>query len=133
MWGPAFIDIGVAEVDEKIEPKRYRPVHCTGRYKILAGVEGVEPANAGIKIRCLNQLGDTPTRDRSLMLNSHSAAGNQPINHCHQPEKLPIFQGMGLQISAFANLPAIWMNRNINIDTHTDIYIMRQMCKYRTS
>jgi hypothetical protein len=26
-------------------------------------VEGVEPANAGIKIRCLNQLGDTPTRD----------------------------------------------------------------------
>ena len=31
--------------------------------EILAGVEGVEPANAGIKIRCLNQLGDTPTRD----------------------------------------------------------------------
>ena len=30
--------------------------------KILAGVEGVEPANAGIKIRCLNQLGDTPTQ-----------------------------------------------------------------------
>ena len=29
----------------------------------LAGVEGVEPANAGIKIRCLNQLGDTPTQD----------------------------------------------------------------------
>ena len=29
----------------------------------LAGVEGFEPANAGIKIRCLNQLGDTPTRD----------------------------------------------------------------------
>ena len=31
--------------------------------QILAGVEGVEPANAGIKIRCLNQLGDTPTQD----------------------------------------------------------------------
>ena len=29
----------------------------------LAGVEGFEPANAGIKIRCLNQLGDTPTQD----------------------------------------------------------------------
>ena len=28
----------------------------------LAGVEGVEPANAGIKIQCLNQLGDTPTQ-----------------------------------------------------------------------
>ena len=31
--------------------------------KNLAGVEGFEPANAGIKIRCLNQLGDTPTQD----------------------------------------------------------------------
>ena len=89
-------------------------------YDILAGVEGVEPANAGIKIRCLNQLGDTPTRDRCLKLNSHSAPGNQPINHCHQTEKLPIFQRMGLQIAAFANLPAIWMNRNVNIDTHTN-------------
>ena len=29
----------------------------------LAGVEGVEPANAGIKIRCLNQLGDSPTQE----------------------------------------------------------------------
>ncbi len=33
------------------------------RAKNLAGVEGFEPANAGIKIRCLNQLGDTPTQD----------------------------------------------------------------------
>ena len=37
-------------------------------FQILAGVEGVEPANAGIKIRCLNQLGDTPTRDDCLMI-----------------------------------------------------------------
>src|SRR5262245_51408400 len=27
----------------------------------LAGEEGFEPSNAGIKIRCLNQLGDSPT------------------------------------------------------------------------
>ncbi len=27
----------------------------------MAGVEGFEPSHAGIKIRCLNQLGDTPT------------------------------------------------------------------------
>jgi hypothetical protein len=26
----------------------------------LAGEEGFEPSNAGIKIRCLNQLGDSP-------------------------------------------------------------------------
>ena len=28
----------------------------------LAGEEGFEPSHAGIKIRCLNQLGDSPTR-----------------------------------------------------------------------
>ena len=27
---------------------------------ILAGEEGFEPSNAGIKIRCLDQLGDSP-------------------------------------------------------------------------
>jgi hypothetical protein len=27
---------------------------------LLAGEEGFEPSNAGIKIRCLNQLGDSP-------------------------------------------------------------------------
>ena len=52
--------------------------------KILAGVEGVEPANAGIKIRCLNQLGDTPTQDncccqqptyKSLLANVFSHCG----------------------------------------------------------
>jgi hypothetical protein len=26
----------------------------------LAGEEGIEPSNGGIKIRCLNQLGDSP-------------------------------------------------------------------------
>src|SRR4030095_10759808 len=30
--------------------------------KGLAGEEGLEPSNVGIKIRCLNQLGDSPTR-----------------------------------------------------------------------
>jgi hypothetical protein len=28
----------------------------------LAGEEGFEPSHAGIKIQCLNQLGDSPTR-----------------------------------------------------------------------
>ena len=28
----------------------------------MAGEEGFEPSNAGIKIRCLNQLGDSPTQ-----------------------------------------------------------------------
>ena len=30
----------------------------------MAGEEGFEPSNAGIKIRCLNQLGDSPAVDR---------------------------------------------------------------------
>ncbi len=30
--------------------------------KDLAGEEGFEPSHAGIKIRCLNQLGDSPTQ-----------------------------------------------------------------------
>ena len=29
----------------------------------MAGEEGLEPSHAGIKIRCLNQLGDSPTMD----------------------------------------------------------------------
>jgi hypothetical protein len=29
--------------------------------KYLAGAEGLEPSHAGIKIQCLNQLGDAPT------------------------------------------------------------------------
>src|SRR5438132_713223 len=28
----------------------------------MAGEEGLEPSNAGIKIQCLNQLGDSPTQ-----------------------------------------------------------------------
>src|SRR6476469_5495077 len=34
----------------------------------LAGEEGLEPSHAGIKIQCLNQLGDSPTRVDSAML-----------------------------------------------------------------
>jgi hypothetical protein len=31
-------------------------------FVLMAGEEGLEPSNAGIKIRCLNQLGDSPTQ-----------------------------------------------------------------------
>ena len=30
----------------------------------MAGEEGFEPSNAGIRIRCLNQLGDSPVLRR---------------------------------------------------------------------
>jgi hypothetical protein len=29
---------------------------------LMAGEEGFEPSHAGIKIQCLNQLGDSPTQ-----------------------------------------------------------------------
>ncbi len=32
----------------------------------LAGEEGLEPSHAGIKIQCLNQLGDSPTQVKSF-------------------------------------------------------------------
>src|SRR5687767_5837179 len=35
----------------------------------LAGEEGFEPSSAGIKIRCLNQLGDSPKKLELLQLN----------------------------------------------------------------
>jgi hypothetical protein len=35
----------------------------------MAGEKGFEPLNAGIKIRCLNQLGDTPTTINNLYFN----------------------------------------------------------------
>jgi hypothetical protein len=34
----------------------------------LAGEEGFEPSNAGIKIRCLNQLGDSPAVARIALI-----------------------------------------------------------------
>ena len=51
----------------------------------LAGEEGFEPSHAGIKIQCLNQLGDSPTQ-----------VGNQscpPLNRAGGPTR----QGMSLQ------------------------------------
>ena len=35
--------------------------------KVLAGEEGLEPSHVGIKIRCLNQLGDSPTQVSKLV------------------------------------------------------------------
>ena len=42
------------------------PKAATSAAAVLAGEEGFEPSNAGIKIRCLNQLGDSPTVYKTL-------------------------------------------------------------------
>ena len=61
--------IGVAGEDHEVGLGRRtgRSLHaqylCLPKLaKCLAEEEGFEPSNAGIKIRCLNQLGDSPTR-----------------------------------------------------------------------
>ena len=53
-------------------------------FHILAGEEGFEPSHAGIKIQCLNQLGDSPRRpllyytflapQRNLLTNTKTAS-----------------------------------------------------------
>ncbi len=47
----------------------------------LAGEEGFEPSSAGIKIRCLNQLGDSPKLDCYLTDSYHTASGCS-LNFC---------------------------------------------------
>ena len=50
---------------------------------ILAGEEGLEPSHAGIKIQCLNQLGDSPRRCvlySSFAMNLESSADE--CNRC---------------------------------------------------
>jgi hypothetical protein len=42
---------------------RYGPRRAQARD--MAEEEGFEPSNAGIKIRCLNRLGDSPKRAKS--------------------------------------------------------------------
>src|SRR5688500_133625 len=45
--------------------------------RCMAGEEGFEPSNAGIKIRCLNQLGDSPT----LLLLPAKGMHQQSLRH----------------------------------------------------
>ena len=58
---PATAGLKVPQIYTMRVESQYKA--APGSFENLAGVEGVEPANAGIKIRCLNQLGDTPTQD----------------------------------------------------------------------
>jgi hypothetical protein len=51
----------LATVDSfKLLKQKKRVMLHAPSYKMLAGEEGFEPSHAGIKIRCLNQLGDSP-------------------------------------------------------------------------
>ena len=46
--------------------------------QVLAGEEGFEPSHAGIKIRCLNQLGDSPLASTPMNLDCMTDALRGP-------------------------------------------------------
>ncbi len=68
-------------VDYKLRgAKTEKPPHhiVCGGLILMAGEEGLEPSDAGIKIRCLNQLGDSPTQlDVSCLQLSAILASNR--------------------------------------------------------
>ena len=94
-----------------------------GRFENLAGVEGFEPANAGIKIRCLNQLGDTPTQDNCRC--RQPTYKSSLANIFSRAAILPAGQRMHFQIAAFSNDPVARSGSNISV--------MQNLCKYSTS
>ena len=82
----------------------------------LAGAEGIEPSNAGIKIQCLNQLGDSPTQlgvCRYIPANSGSNFRTKFRNPCNVKR---IFCLLFLQIRkrmmrdrpGLPGFPALW-------------------------
>ena len=88
--------------------------------KDLAGEKGFEPLHAGIKIQCLNQLGDSPTREGGLLLAKE--AGRPPMNVALDS---PAYQRMRRQIAAFAHLP--------RLGGVFKRHIVRHLCENRTS
>src|SRR5204863_31564 len=79
----------------------------------MAGEEGFEPSNAGIKIRCLDQLGDSPTQPLTsvvaLTLNRQYIARRKPatrtlragdvtnFSHTCHPTRMATFPSLSAQ------------------------------------
>src|SRR6185369_15783643 len=57
-------------------------------FGILAGEEGFEPSNAGIKIQCLNQLGDSP----AVLQLSRQGVPLDPLRHQSLHRRGPLSQ-----------------------------------------
>ena len=78
---------------------------------VLAGEEGLEPSHAGIKIQCLNQLGDSPRRCvlySNFAMNLENSADE--CNHCsiQAPARGQIADEMSVMKAAvFAAAPSM--------------------------
>ena len=69
------------------------PNAATSAAAVLAGEEGFEPSNAGIKIRCLNQLGDSPMASTPMKQHCKTDAFLAP-----EPQNLSIFAGVAFAV-----------------------------------
>jgi hypothetical protein len=60
---------------------------------LLAGEEGFEPSNAGIKIQCLNRLGDSPTQPivRRLVSEAAPATASAKFINIFNVKPIPYF------------------------------------------
>ena len=87
----------------------------------LTGEKGFEPLHAGIKIQCLNQLGDSPTRVDDQCRQPIYVASDRVSDLIIFSDR-PTHEGVNGQVAAFANLPALGGLGQFRV--------MRHRCKY---
>ena len=95
---------------------------------VLAGEKGFEPLHAGIKIQCLNQLGDSPTRVDGLRHQPIYVASNRPAIQSFSFLNRPAAQRMDGQIAALPELPTFRSFRE-----GRQRRFLRQCCKHGAS
>ena len=70
-------------------PPEGSPTHAGLDAGTLAGAEGIEPSNAGIKIRCLT----TWRRPNFVVAGCPARSGIKPAGPPRKPPKMPLVQG----------------------------------------
>ena len=77
----------------------------------MAGEEGLEPSHAGIKIRCLNQLGDSPMASTPMKQHCKTDAFLAP-----EPQNLSIFAGVAFSCKVWYVDPQTSVEESIQIN-----------------
>ena len=81
-------------------------------FYILAGEEGFEPSHAGIKIQCLNQLGDSP-KEKAIIARFSPGFKEHPL-----PNKITVSESM-LWSEAFNTCQCLSLHRiDLFLATH---------------
>ncbi len=96
--------------------------------KTVAGEEGLEPSHAGIKIRCLYQLGDSPTQEAraTCARTTELSQVAQPLGRLLRARSVraPIGQWMCIHVAANPDVPTRW-------GAIQGAMLRRQRCKHR--